>query len=313
MLLAAGLGTRMRPLTDRRAKPALPVLNQPLLRHTLERLARAGVTDVVVNLHHRPASVRRAVGPGRPFGLRVRYSHEARILGTGGGPRRAGRLLGREPVLVVNGDVLFDFDLRLLVAAHRTSGALATLALLPNPDPRRYGPIVTDRRGRVLSLAGRPPGARGRVSLFTGVHVVDPALFRRLPDGPSDSVRDLYAPIVGQGGLVQGVRVKGAWYDFGDPASYLAAQRRLLRQKRRVRLLAEGARVARGARVSGSVVGAGCRVDVGARVLDSVLWENVHIGAGALVRQSVIGDGVRVAPGERIVGQVVTRWGSGRL
>lgn len=312
-MLAAGLGTRMRPLTGRRAKPALPVLNQPLLRHTLERLARAGVTQVVVNLHHRPASVRRAVGPGRPFGLRVRYSHEARILGTGGGPRRARRLLGREAVLLVNGDVLFDFDLRGLVQRHRRSGALATLALRPNPDPRRYGPIVTDSRGRVLSLAGRPPGARGRVSLFTGVQVVDPALFQRLPAGPSDSVRDLYAPLVAQGGFVSGVRVKGAWYDFGDPAHYLAAQRRLLRRLRKGRLLDAAARVAPGARVSGSVVGSGCRVGAGALVLGSVLWENVHIGAGAVVRQSVLADGVRVSPGERIVGEVVTRWGRGRL
>lgn len=308
-MLAAGLGTRMRPLTERRAKPALPVLNRPLILHTLERLARAGVSDVVVNLHHRPSSVRRAVGRGRPFGLRVRYSREARILGTGGGLRRALPLLGRGPVLVVNADVLFDFDLRALLRRHRESGALATLALRPNPDPSRYGPIVTDPSGRVLSLAGRPPGARGRVSLFTGVHVVEATLLERLPRGVSDSVRDLYAPLVAEGGLVAGVRVRGAWYDLGDPAHYLAAQRQLLRRSRRTRLLAAAARLERGARVRGSVVGPGARVGAGARVLDSVLWEDVTVGAGALVRRSVLADGVRVGAGEAIEGEVVTRWG----
>jgi len=313
MVLAAGLGTRMRPLTERRAKPALPVLNRPLIAHTLLRLARAGVTDVVVNLHHRPASVRRAIGPGRPFGLRVRYSREPRILGTGGGPRQARRLLGRGPVLLVNGDVLFDFDLRALVRRHRASGALATLALRPNPDPSRYGPVVTDRSGRVLSLAGRPAGAHGRVSLFAGVHVVDPALFERLPRGASDSVRDLYAPLVAEGGHVAGVRLRGAWYDLGDPPCYLAAQRRLLRRLRRKRLLGEAACVAPRGQVTGSVVGAGSRVGPLARVRDSVLWERVQVGAGASVRRSVLADGVRVAPGERIEGLVVTRWGRRRL
>lgn len=310
-MLAAGLGTRMRPLTERRAKPALPVLNRPLILHTLERLAHAGVSDVVVNLHHRPASVRRAVGV-RPFGLRVRYSHERRILGTGGGPRRARPLLGREPILLVNGDVLFDFDLRALVARHRRSGAAATLALRPNPDPSRYGPIVTDPSGRVLSLAGRPRGRRGRVSLFTGVHVVDPALFERLPAGASDSVRDLYAPLVADGGFVAGVRVRGAWFDFGDPARYLAAQRRLLRRAGKRRLVASGARAA-GAVLRAAIVGRGARIEPGARVTDSVLWEDVRVGACARVRRCVLADGVRVLPGERIEGQVVTRWGRGAL
>jgi NDP-sugar pyrophosphorylase family protein len=225
MLLAAGLGTRMRPLTRLLAKPALPVLNRPLAHWTLERLARHGVRDVVVNLHHLPASVRRVIGDGRAFGLRIAYSHEAEILGTGGGLRRVRRRLGDDAVLIVNGDVLFDFDLTALAARHARSGAAVTLALRPNPDPRRYGPVVT-RGDRVVWLPGVPrPRRRGRVWLFTGVQVIDPALLERLGPGPADSVRDLYAPLVRAGADVRGVRVKGAWYDLGTPAAYLASQR----------------------------------------------------------------------------------------
>ena len=313
MVLAAGLGLRMRPLTERLAKPVLPVLDRPLIEYTLQRLVRAGVTDVVVNLHHRPASVRRVVGDGRRFGLRVRYSLEREVLGTGGGPRKARALLGDGPVLLVNGDVLFDFDLRALVARHRRAGVVATLALKPNPDPSRYGPIVTDRRGSILALAGKPRPARGRVSLFTGVHVLDPALLARLRPGPSDSVRDLYAPLVAEGARLAGVRVKGEWYDLGGPSQYLAAQRRLLRRRHSGRIVHPTARIAGGARVTASVVGAQTRIGAGALVSGSVLWERVAVGPGATVRGSILADGVRVAAGESVVGRVITRTERGRL
>src|SRR5262245_1176985 len=176
MILAAGLGLRARPLTLSRAKPVLPVLNRPLLHWTLDALASHGVREVVINVHHRPQTVVRAVGSGGAFGLRVTYSHERRLLGTGGGPRRVRRFFGAEPFLLVNGDVVFDLDLDRLVERHRASGARATLALKPNPDPRRYARVVTGPGGRLLSLAGLPRPARGRSSLFTGVHVLDPAL-----------------------------------------------------------------------------------------------------------------------------------------
>ena len=310
MVLAAGLGERMRPLTLIRAKPALPVLNRPLIHWTLERLRRAGVTDVVINLHHLPRTVRVAVGDGRRFGLCVRYSFEREILGTGGGPRKVRRWLGDEPFLLVNGDVIFDFDLRELCARHRRSGACATLALKANPDPRRYPSVVTGPGGRVRALRGLPRPARGTLSLFTGVQVLDPALLERLPPGPSDSVRDLYAPLIDAGARLRGVRVRGAWYDLGDPSLYLASQIALLRGSGC--LLHPQARVAAGARVVRSVIGEGARVEAGARVERSLLWEDVKIGAGARVSGSVLASGVRVEAGERVENRVVTATGRTR-
>jgi len=310
MVLAAGYGVRMRPLTLLRAKPVLPVLNRPLLHWTLDALARAGVDEAVINLHHLPATVRAAVGDGRRHGLRVRYSHEPTILGTGGGPRRARRLLGEGPVLLVNGDIAFDFDLGRLCERHRRSGARATLALRPNPDPRRYGSIVTAPDGRVRALAGLPRRARGTASLFTGIHVLDPALLRRLPPGASDSVRDLYAPLVGDGEPLLGVRVRGAWYDFGNPKAYLAAQLAMLRSGfggigRRRALVHPTARVSAGARVTDAVVGAGTIVEDGAAVVRSVLWDGVRVRAGARVSDSVLATGAAAAAGASVAGRVV--------
>jgi NDP-sugar pyrophosphorylase family protein len=308
MVLAAGLGLRMRPLTLLRAKPVLPVLNRPLLHWTFERLARHGVTDVVVNLHHLPATVSALAGDGRDFGLRVTYVHEKRILGTGGGPRAVRDFFGDQPFLLVNGDMLFDFDLTALVERHRTSGALATLALKPNPDPRTYGPIVTGPDGRIRSLAGRPRGAQGTVSLFTGVHVLDPGILDRLPRGASDSVRDLYVPLVTEGEGLIGVRVRGAWYDLGRPSLYVAAQLKAL--PRGQSLVDPSAQVAPGARVVRSVIGARSRVAAGAVVERSVLWEAAEVGVGARVRGSIVPSGARVEAGQRADGVVVVPTGS---
>ena len=141
MILAAGLGTRMRPLTLDRAKPVLPVLDRPLLHWTLEMLAGHGVKDVMINLHYLPRTVRAAVGDGRAFGLRVSYSFEREILGTGGGPRKVRRWIGDETLLILNGDVVFDFDLTARRRRHERAGAPATLALIPNPDPRHYSAV----------------------------------------------------------------------------------------------------------------------------------------------------------------------------
>jgi NDP-sugar pyrophosphorylase family protein len=249
----------------------------------------------------------RAAGDGRRFGLRVRYSRERTILGTAGGPRRARRLLGDEPVLIVNGDVSFDFDLARLMARHRASGARATLALKPNPDPRRYGPVVTGPDGRIRSLAGLPRKARGRVSLFTGVQVLDPALLDRLPDGPSSSVPDLYAPLVAAGERLLGVRVRGRWQDLGTPSLYLASQLALLPRRggRGRSLVGSGARLERGARVERAVIGPGAVIEAGASVSRSVLWEGVRVGAAARVRGCVVTDGVVIPPGARLADAAV--------
>lgn len=309
MVLAAGLGTRLRPLTLLAAKPVLPVLNRPLLHWTLEHLARHGVREVMVNTHHLPGTVRRSLGDGTAFGLELSYSHERTILGTGGGPRKVRGFFGGEPFLIVNGDVLFDYDLGAVVARHRAAGARATLVLKDHPDVEAYGGVVTGRDGWIRAIAGLPRPAPGRGSLFTGVHVLDPALLDRLPPGPSDSVRQLYAPLLAEGGRLLGVRARSAWYDFGSPSLYLASQIHMMLRGfggvPRRRLVHPEARVHERARLRRCVVGKRCVVQEGAEVSDSVLWDGVTVGAGARVHKSVLVTGTSVGQGEVVEGQVV--------
>jgi NDP-sugar pyrophosphorylase family protein len=206
--------------------------------------------------------------------------------------------------------MVFDFDLRGLVRRHEKAHARATLALRPNPDPRRYSAVRTGTDGRVRSLAGLPRPSRGAPSLFTGVHVLDPALLDRLPAGPSDTVRDLYAHLVEEGETVLGVRVRGKWFDIGSPSLYLASQRALLAAgfggaKGGV-LVHPDAEVHRDARVRRSVIGAGSVVEAGAEVTDSILWDDVRVGRGSRIRGSILATGTRAGEGEKMVGMVVT-------
>jgi NDP-sugar pyrophosphorylase family protein len=160
IVLTAGLGTRLRPLTDLLAKPAVPVAGKPLVVRVLEWLRRAGVEDAILNLHHLPETITAVVGDGSHLGMRVRYSWERRILGSAGGPRLALTLLpeDRGPVLVVNGDTLTDLPLEQLLDAHRRAvagGALVTMAVVRNTRPDHYNGIRLDADDRVVAFVAK--------------------------------------------------------------------------------------------------------------------------------------------------------------
>ena len=176
LVLAAGLGTRLQPLTSVRAKPAVPLAGRPLVVRILEWLAEQGVEDAVLNLHHRPETVTRAVGHGRAAGVRVRYSWEPAVLGSAGGPRQALPLLGRR-FFIVNGDTLTTLSLRALADAHARAGAAVTLAVAPHPDPDRYGGVLVTGDGRVRRFA---PAGGGSALHFVGVQVVEAEVFEGL-------------------------------------------------------------------------------------------------------------------------------------
>ena len=184
LVLAAGLGVRLQPLTSLRAKPAMPLGGEPLIAHILHWLRRAGMTEAIVNLHHRPETITAVVGEGSAFGLRVRYSWESPLLGSGGGPRRAFSLVPGDELLIVNGDTLTDVDLATLVERHRQSEALVTMALIDNPQPERYGGVTVEN-GSVTGFTGR-----GRGGLhFVGVQVARREAFAAAIDGAAQRKR----------------------------------------------------------------------------------------------------------------------------
>ena len=328
MVLCAGLGTRLRPLTDLLPKPAVPLGGLPLVRWSLALLRGAGVRRVVVNVHHRAAEMERAArGAAAALGMELAVSAEPVIAGTGGALRQARPLLrGAGAVLLLNGDVLFDADLPAAIEAHRRGGALATMLLAPMPPGAAYAPVEADAGLAVRRIAGRPgPGGPGLVPWhFTGYHVISPRLLDELPDEPFDCDvnRHVYPPLLD--GRVRGHVDRGAWSDLGSPAGYLRANLEVLAgAPRRPRPGAdpraglsprpepgvwagEGVVVEPGAVLRGPLLlGAGSRVEAGAAVGPAaVVGAGCRVGAGAEVRQAVAWEGTALAPGERLVGAV---------
>ena len=228
MLLAAGLGTRLRPLTDTIPKPLLPVGAQSILGWNLLLLKRHGITEVLINLHHKGEQIVEALGDGSRYGMRIAYSHEPTILGTGGGIKQAEPWLKGDTFLVLNGDTLSECDLTEMIAAHRLHEAHATLAVREDPDAARWGPVTMDRDDRILQINGRPPlpagNPPGRPCMFAGIHVMEPAVLEAIPAG-TGSIIDVYVSLLGAGRYLHGYRMQGYWSDIGTPERYAEAQR----------------------------------------------------------------------------------------
>ena len=288
LLLTAGLGTRLKPLSCVRAKPALPVAGEALVRRVLGWLAASGVTDVVLNLHHRPETVCAVVGDGSDLGVRARYSWEPAILGSAGGPRRALPLLDANRFFIVNGDTLTDLDPMTLAAAHQASGALVTMAVVPNTEPTRYGGVIIEPGGEVTGFVGR--GSARSSWHFIGVQVAERDAFADLPDdAPAESVGVVYPALIRERpGSVRAVAVGASFSDIGTPSDYLATS------------LAFAGGAAEAPLSLPSVL-AGARVTVArsARLVRTILWDDVEVGEDASLSECIVTDGVQVPPGVR--------------
>jgi NDP-sugar pyrophosphorylase family protein len=295
MILAAGYGTRLWPLTIDRTKPAIPFMGRPLIGYVAGYLAGYGFDDIVVNLHHQPDSVRAALGDGGAFGVRFHYVEEPVILGTSGAVGNARHLLDGDHFVVINGKLATDIDLREALDTHRRTRALATLVLRPNPARERYS-VVHVEDGLVTGFGGFPTAvdesdAVGAPLMFTGIQILDPRVFEYIPPGVfSHSVTDVYVPAIKRGDRVAAHVAGGSWYELSTVRRYLETSVTLMKR--------EGRDVESGA---GSVV------EDGASVAESVLWENVHVAGGARVRRSVLGAGVRVGPGDDFNNVAVVR------
>jgi len=222
LVLAAGLRTHLRPLTDLCAKPAIPVAGEPLIRRIAGWLAAHEVTDLVVNLHHLPHTLTAVLGDGSDLSVRVRYSWEQpHVLGSAGGPRQALDIIGDDTFVVVNGDTLTDLNLGALIDAHRRSDALVTLALVLNREPEKYGGVRLDDDGEVTGFVPRGAAASGCYH-FIGVQVVHADAFRPLAPGqPVNSIGGVYeALIAARRGSIRGFLSEAAFWDIGTPEDY---------------------------------------------------------------------------------------------
>jgi mannose-1-phosphate guanylyltransferase len=299
-ILAAGLGTRLQPLTDVCPKALIPVLNRPLLGLWLARLEAAGFVQVALNTHHLAGMVHDFLTRRGPWGLNLQLNQEPEILGTGGGLRDLGKILGQGPFLAVNVDVLSDLDLAA-IWEHRRAGALSTLVLHDCPPFNN----VWVSGGEVVGIGGPPP-AGARLLAYTGVQVVEEAMLNYLPGQGHYDLVAAWREALAAGERLAALVVTGHfWQDLGTPASYLETHRRLFKGEAaglapffpgvKDPLIGPGATVGPGANFGGNVcLGAQVQVGAGASLENTIVWEWASIAPQVRLKDCLVAAGAKV-------------------
>ena len=316
VILVGGLGTRLRPLTDRIRKDMLPLVDRPQLAYTFEHLRRFGVKRAIVSCGYLPTQIQEHFGDDYG-GLRLEYRIEGEPLGTGGAIRFAAEGLD-EPFFALNGDSLRETDLDAMVEFHRKRSSRATILLTPVEDPSRYGLVRVGGDGRVLSFLEKPRPEEIDTDLINaGLYVLEPDVLELIPPGRPVSIEREVFPELVEEQAVYGVALPGYWLDIGTPEAYLQAHRDVLERNfvtelgerlgSDYTLVAEGAEVDQGARLVPPVfVGGGARIASGARIGSlAVIGAGAVVGEGASVESSVIGAGARLGARTHVSGSIV--------
>ncbi|MGQ0541310.1 MAG: sugar phosphate nucleotidyltransferase [Blastocatellia bacterium] len=300
MILAAGFGTRLFPLTIDRTKPAIPFLGKPLVGYVAEYVAKYGFTDVIVNLHHQPQSVIEALGDGSMFGVRIQYTlEEPDILGTAGALDNAREHLENEAFLIVNGKIISDIDISGAVETHKKSCAIATLVLKENVKRERFTEVLTEN-GFVTGFGGfamplteeEIRNSQSKIHtplMFTGIHILEPQVFDYIQRGVySDIVPHVYKPALENGEKIAAHITDGNWFELSTIPRYLDISLAVM--------------------PDGNVFeGENCNISPTAVIRDSVLWDDVIVGHDAHLYRTIIADGVSIGPGEHFENAAIVR------
>jgi mannose-1-phosphate guanylyltransferase len=292
-VLSAGLGMRLRPLTEGLPKPLIPVFQKPLITFVLDHLIAAGVQSFVMNTHHRPEAFREFFSGGSYRGHPVELVHEPEILGTGGGIKNVERFFTDDVFISYSGDILTDIDLRSLIDEHRRAGNDVTLAVRET----HLGKDVAIEGNRVVDITNRY-GHEGRYD-FAGIGVWTRAIFERIPTARHLSYIPILADWIGQGGKIGGVVLdRGQWFNIGSRSEYLAVHRRIATENWKPAYrpatdwpiqIAPDARIDSTARLSGFYsIGAGCQIGAGATIEDTILWPGAQIASRAHLHNCIV-------------------------
>ena len=300
MILAAGFGTRLFPLTIDRTKPAIPFLGKPLVGYVAEYLAKFGLTDIIVNLHHQPDSVIKALGDGSEYGVNISYTREVpNILGTAGALDNARDLLGNESFLIANGKIITNIDITEAIDAHKRSKAVATMVLKPNLKRERFT-VVETADGCVTGFGDfAEPVMEDELRdteheivnplMFTGIHIMDPEVFDYIPRGVySDIVPSFYNPAILDGKKINAFVTDADWYELSTIPRYLDISLAMMNEQ-------------------DLFIGNNCNISKDAAIRDSVLWDDVTISDGAQLYRTIIADGVSIEAGETFENAAIVR------
>ena len=328
ILLAGGLGTRLRPLTLHTPKPIVPIFNRPFLYYQIDLLRQIPeIDEVILSLNYQPQRIEEIVGDGAALGIKVRYLVEPKPLGTAGAVKYADKYLDGS-VIVFNGDILTQIDLRAVLQLHRDRRARATIVLTPVASPSAYGLVETDAEGNVRQFLEKPdPEAITCNTINAGIYILEPATFDRIPAETTWSIERSYFPsLVDRRETFVAYIERGYWIDMGTPAQYRQLHHDIMDGRYTAPPFADqpgtGNNVSTQAQIEGdvevegpcfidadclvrtgarlrpyTVLGRGCRVDEGAVVDDSIVWADTQIGPRSSVRRSILGRGCRVGRG----------------
>jgi len=336
MVLAAGLGTRLRPLTGSISKPMAPIVNRPVMYHILKLIKKHGFNEAVANLHYHPHAITNYFGRGQRVGVDLRYSLEPELLGTAGGVKAVQRYLDGGPFLVISGDALTDMDLSQLLRQHQESGGIATLALKRVDDPSRFGVVICDKRHRILGFQEKPaPGEELSNLCNCGIYIFESSIFDYIPrDTFYDFGSQLFPELVKKEIPFHGFEIDGYWNDVGNLEQYREGNFDALTGKVKVEItgkeispgifVGEGTQIADSATLTPPILlGDNCHVgenvkltgplivgdhsiiEDGAALEGVIKWRAAQTGAGAVVLGGIIGRGATIRDDVHIHDRVV--------
>jgi NDP-sugar pyrophosphorylase family protein len=296
VIIAGGLGTRLRPLTYNLPKPIVPVVNRPFVVHQIEHLVKHGVDEVIINLHYLSHEIKKILDNGKQWGIKIHYSIEESPLGTAGAVKNAEQFFDEGPMVIFNGDILTDINISKVVNFHREKNATVTLTLTEVEDPTAFGLILTDKEGRVTKFIEKPSWNMVTAkTINAGIYVVDPKIFKGVPKGEKYSFeRELYPSLLESGVPIYGYLSDAYWIDIGNPQKYKEAHQAILQGEVAVKIY--------GTRINGKFwLGKDTHPDASVKFVGaSIVGEKVKLGKETEIKDyTVIGDHVSV--GEKCV------------
>ena len=342
MILAAGLGSRLRPLTAHLPKPLVPILNRPLLWYLIKHVRQAGIREIAINLHYRSEQIRSWLGRGEHLGVEVTYSEEAELLGSAGGVQRMRHFFGNDPVLIVHGDILFDVDLSAVIQYHLSRAALATIVLHPAHHRYNYGKIKVNAHGQIAQFVDQEvPWVSGPLieTLFTGVQILDPVVLDAIQIASVAALTtDVYPALLRNPSRLYGYLMHGYWSDIGTPRRYWETNMDAVggRVGSAVNLPPDEDDLSMASQLSGRlrgairppvaspsgvdvqasvgigpevILGEDCELADDVRLVQSVLWPRVRVGRGVTIAGSIVLNDVAIPDGSHLIGKIVSSTG----
>ncbi|MFC1559993.1 sugar phosphate nucleotidyltransferase [Candidatus Margulisiibacteriota bacterium] len=327
LIMAAGFGTRLQPLTLAVPKPMIPIVNKPVMQYNIELLKKSGIKEMCANIHYFPEQIENYFGNGSHMGIKIRYSFEEELLGTAGGVKRMARDLMdiKETFVVVSSDALTDINIHKLVSHHKKTKALATVALAPVEDPSHFGVVILDKNDKILQFQEKPSKEEALSNLVNaGIYVFEPEILDMIPDGFHDFGKELLPKIVGEKGPIFGYKMIEYWSDTGSIGQLKKTNSDILRGHVRVHIdgkkltsstwinkdsninpsakfeggsvyIGHGSVIGKNVEIYGDVViGDRTIVKDNTIIVDSLVWSDSVIGEGSKVKHSVLGNWCRL-------------------